>query len=74
MVMAKHPDQEHWREQLNNLAAEMGLERSVKTVQDPTYVSAVAWVYEKGDGEQIALGYSVEDAESTLRVMAGQGE
>ena len=73
MVMAQMPDREFWKEQLNNRAAELGLERNVEIVQDPTYVSAVSWVYRKGDGELIALGYNVEEAEMTLRSMAGLG-
>lgn len=63
---------EYWTNTLNDRAAELGLERSVRPVQPEEGEGyAVHWVFESGD-TLVQLGWNVEEAERGLRMMAAQ--
>jgi hypothetical protein len=63
---------EYWTGVLNERAAELGLEKTVRPVQPGEGEGyAIHWVYESGD-TLVELGWSVEEAERALHMVAMQ--
>lgn len=64
-------DLNYWKEFLNNRAGELGLEKNVVMIKpSEEWVEAVTWGFQVG-GDVMMLGWNVEEAEATLRGMAG---
>lgn len=70
--MDQTPDFKFWLDFLNKRADELGLEKNVKMVKPrDEMIGAVTWAYEQDGGELVDLGWSVEQAETSLRDIAG---
>ncbi len=70
-VSVNRPDPEFWKTFLNDRAAELGLDKSVKMVKGREIAEVTTWAYEVGDGSLVDLGWDVESAEASLRDLAG---
>jgi hypothetical protein len=62
---------DYWIEFLNERAKELGLSGTVKGIAPINYVGVISFVLEEGD-ELVDLGWSIEEAEASLRQLALQ--
>ena len=64
---------EFWVKALNDRAEEFGLDRSVKAVLPRYPGDSFIWVYESDQGDLTELGWSIENADTQLKSLAGIG-